>query len=75
MNKHKLAFLVLLFVYPVITAILYGMVALTTGWEVWERTLVLAPLMVGLMVYILIPFITTRFKGYLMGVKKAATPT
>jgi len=65
-NRHKLAGLVLVFVYPVITVLLAVLGPLTAGWEVWERTLVLAPLMVGLMVYLIIPFIQKRFRAFLV---------
>ena len=66
-NRNRLALLVLVGVYPIITAILYVLGPLTAGWDVWQRTLVLAPVMVTLMVYGLIPFITTRFRGFLVG--------
>lgn len=66
-NRHRLALLVLVFVYPLITALLYAMGPLTASWQVWERTLVLAPVMVILMVYVLIPFLTKRFRAFLMG--------
>jgi len=65
-DRNRLALLVLVGVYPIITAILYVLGPLTAGWEVWQRTLVLAPLMVTLMVYGLIPLITTRFRGFLV---------
>jgi len=65
-NRHRLALLVLVFVYPLITALLSVMGPLTATWPVWGRTLVLAPVMVVLMVYILIPFLTKRFRGFLM---------
>jgi len=60
-----LAGLVLVFVYPVITALLAVLGPLTAAWEVWERTLILAPVMVGLMVYLIIPFIQKHFRGFL----------
>lgn len=68
-NRHRMALLVLVGVYPIVTAILYGLGPLTASWATWQRTLVLAPLMVVLMVYGLIPFIQVRFRGFLMGRK------
>lgn len=65
-NRHRLAVLVLVFVYPLITAILYVLGPFTATWQVWERTLILAPAMVALMVYGLIPFLTKRFRGFLI---------
>lgn len=65
-SKFRLAVLVFVFVYPVITAIQYALVPLTKGWEVWERSLVMVPIMVGLMVYTIIPTIQKRFKAFLV---------
>ena len=44
-------------VYPLITAILYLVVPLTDGWAIWQRTLVIVPIMVPAMVFGLIPAI------------------
>lgn len=71
-NRHRLAALVLVFVYPLITAILYALGPLTSTWQVWERTLILAPAMVALMVYGLIPFLTKRFRSFLVGETKGS---
>jgi len=65
-NRHKLALLVLVAVYPLITLVLSVLGPLTTPWQVWQRTLVLAPIMVLLLVYFVIPFITKRFRRFLM---------
>ena len=65
--RHRMAALVLVGVYPIITGILYTIGPLTAGWEVWQRTLVLAPIMALVMVYGLIPFIQQRFRRWLMG--------
>lgn len=66
-NRLRLTFLVLLGVYPLITAISYAVGPFTAGWEVWQRTLIVTPVMAPIMVYGLIPFIQTRFRGWLMG--------
>lgn len=65
-NRHKLALLVLVAVYPLITGVLSVLGPLTVPWQVWQRTLVLAPVMVFLLVYFLIPFINKRFRSFLM---------
>ena len=39
--------LMLAAIYPFVTAILYVLMPLTDGWPLWERTAVLAPIMVG----------------------------
>jgi antibiotic biosynthesis monooxygenase (ABM) superfamily enzyme len=64
-NRHKLALLVLVTVYPLITGILSVLGPLTAGWQVWQRTLVLAPVMVVVLVYFLIPFLNKRFRKFL----------
>ena len=66
-KRHRMTLLVLVGVYPIITAILYALAPLTSGWDVWQRTLVLAPVMAIIMVYGLIPFIQANFRGWLMG--------
>ena len=65
-NRSRMTFLVILGVYPIITAILYALGPLTAGWDTWQRTLVLAPIMAVIMVYGLIPFIQKRFRGFIM---------
>ena len=52
-------------VYPVITALLYLVVPLTEGWSIWQRTLVIAPIMVAIMIWGLIPAIQTLFRPFL----------
>jgi antibiotic biosynthesis monooxygenase (ABM) superfamily enzyme len=64
-SRPRFALLVLAGVYPLITAILYVVLPLTDGWTIWQRTLVIAPLMVVLMVWGLIPSIQRHFRGFL----------
>jgi antibiotic biosynthesis monooxygenase (ABM) superfamily enzyme len=64
-SKPRFALLVLVGVYPIITALLYVVLPLTDGWTTWQRTLVIAPLMVMLMVWGLIPSIQSHFRGFL----------
>ena len=54
-SKHRLAVLMLLVIYPFVTAILYVLMPLTEGWPIWARTLVLAPVMVSSIVYGIAP--------------------
>lgn len=63
--RARFAALVLLGVYPIITLILYVVLPLTDGWATWQRTLVIAPMMVGIMVWGLIPTIQQRFAGWI----------
>jgi antibiotic biosynthesis monooxygenase (ABM) superfamily enzyme len=64
-SRPRFALLVLLGVYPIITALLYIVLPLTEGWTIWQRTLVIAPLMVGMMIWGLIPQVQTRFRTFL----------
>jgi antibiotic biosynthesis monooxygenase (ABM) superfamily enzyme len=64
-SRPRFAFLVLLGTYPVITAVLYLLFPLTLGWTVWQRTLVVAPVMVSIMVWGLIPAVQNRFRAFI----------
>jgi len=54
-SKIRLALLMVLAVYPIITALLYVIMPLTEGWATWQRTLVIAPLMVSSIVFVVAP--------------------
>ena len=54
-SKVRLAALMLVAVYPLITTLLYIILPLTEGWPTWGRTLVLAPLMVITIVFFIAP--------------------
>lgn len=64
-SRHRLALILIVAVYPVITSVLYLLGPFTDGWSVWQRTIVIAPVMVGVMVYGLIPFIHRTFRPFL----------
>ncbi|CAN7594405.1 hypothetical protein LJR016_004420 [Devosia sp. LjRoot16] len=63
--RTRMALLVLVAVYPVITGIIYLVAPFTEGWPVWERNFVVAPLMVIAMVYFIIPGIQSRFGSFI----------
>lgn len=65
-DRLRFTLLVLLGVYPLITAISYATAPFTAGWAIWQRGLVLTPIMAPIMVYGLIPFIQTRFRRWLI---------
>ncbi|WP_417721620.1 hypothetical protein [Salipiger sp.] len=54
-RRHHLAFFVFLCVYPLVTALIYALGPLTTGWQVWQRNLVMVPIIVVAMIWIIIP--------------------
>jgi antibiotic biosynthesis monooxygenase (ABM) superfamily enzyme len=63
--RARLATLVLIAVYPLITAIIYGVAPLTEGWAIWQRNFLIAPLMVVAMIYLVIPTIQERFGKFI----------
>ena len=60
-SKFRLASLLIVAVYPLITALLYVVMPLTEGWALWQRTLVVAPLMVSAIVFGISPVIQKHF--------------
>ena len=64
-SRPRFALLVLLRDYPVITAILYFVFPLTGGWSIWQRTVLVAPMMVGAMVWGVIPAVQQRFRSFI----------
>ena len=64
-SRPRFALLVLLGAYPTITAILYVVVPFTTGWSIWQRTLLVAPAMVAAMVWGVIPVVQQRFRAFI----------
>jgi len=64
-SRARFALLVGLGVYPLVTGLLYVIFPLTEGWTIWQRTLVLVPIMVASMVWGLIPTVQRRFHRFL----------
>lgn len=64
-SRPRFAILVLIGVYPVITAILNVIFPLTVGWTTWQRTLLIAPLMVAIMIWGVIPVVQKQFRGFI----------
>ena len=64
-SRPRSAILVLIGVYPVITAILNVIFPLTVGWTIWQRTLLIAPLMVAIMIWGVIPVVQKQFRGFI----------
>jgi antibiotic biosynthesis monooxygenase (ABM) superfamily enzyme len=59
--RLRMALLVGIAVYPLITAIVYLVAPLTEGWLPWQRNFVVTPLMVAAMIFVVIPTIQKRF--------------
>ena len=64
-SRPRSALLVLLGVYPALTAILYAVRPLTDGWAIWQRTLLVTPIMAAIMVWSIIPAIQNLFRGFI----------
>ncbi|EUC00724.1 hypothetical protein PMI07_004010 [Rhizobium sp. CF080] len=56
-SKARLAIVMILAVYPLITTLLYILTPLTEGWAVWHRTILIAPIMVLSIVFVIAPAI------------------
>lgn len=70
--RLRFAMLVLIGVYPLITALLYAVIPLTSGWSIWQRDLVVVPIMVVIMIFGLIPFVQKRFGDFISGRRQGA---
>ena len=64
-SRRRFALLVMVGVYPIITVLLYLIFPLTDGWTIWQRTLVIAPVMVAIMIWGLIPGVQRLFRSFL----------
>jgi antibiotic biosynthesis monooxygenase (ABM) superfamily enzyme len=54
-NRIRFSFFVFLGVYPLVTALVYGLAPLTSDWQIWQRNLVMVPMIVLSMVFVIIP--------------------
>ena len=70
--RLRMALVMSIFVYPVVTLYLYILMPLTSGWEMWQRSLVLVPFMATTIVMLIVPFITRRFGAFIAGKKPAS---
>ena len=71
-SRLRMALVMTLAVYPVVTLYLYVLMPLTPGWEMWQRSLVLVPAMATTIVMLIVPFIGKHFGGFIAGRKAAA---
>lgn len=66
LSKPHLALAMLLPIYPLITGLLYIVMPLTEGWLIWQRTLLIAPIMVGCIVFYIGPMVQRHFARFIM---------
>ncbi|MEI5682456.1 MULTISPECIES: hypothetical protein [unclassified Mesorhizobium] len=64
-SRPRFALLVLLGAYPLLTTLLYVVFPLTDGWTIWQRTLIVVPVMVSTMIWVLIPGVQKLFRGFI----------
>ncbi|SNY90562.1 hypothetical protein SAMN04515647_0731 [Cohaesibacter sp. ES.047] len=62
-SRARFALMILVFVYPLVTGLLYGIVAITPDWHLWQRAMIMVPIVVAAMVYVIIPFIQQRMQA------------
>lgn len=66
-SKARLALVMILAIYPLITVLLYILAPLTEGWAVWHRTILIAPIMVLSIVFVVSPAIQRYFGWFVAG--------
>ena len=65
--RARMALLMTLAVYPLVTLSSYALLPLTDGWTIWQRSLVLVPFLATTIVFLIVPFITRRFSAFIAG--------
>ena len=63
--RHKMAVVMMVSVYPTITLLLWLLSPLVESYPLPMRTLILSVVMVPLMVWFIVPWVTRRFAGWL----------
>jgi antibiotic biosynthesis monooxygenase (ABM) superfamily enzyme len=71
-SRARLALLMSFAVYPVVVGYATLISLMTPGWEFWQRSFLIVPLMATTIVFFIMPFISTRFCASIAGRKKAA---
>ncbi len=69
--RIRLVLVMVLFIYPVVTVYLYALGPLTTGWQMWQRTILLVPMMVVTIVFAVSPTINRHFGAFISGAARA----
>lgn len=70
--RLRMAAIMALAVYPVVTLYLTVLMPLTPGWAMWQRCLVLVPFMTFTIVLLIIPMITRHLGAFIAGRKRSA---
>ncbi|MGR3376626.1 hypothetical protein [Salipiger abyssi] len=64
-SRPRLAIFVFIAVYPIVTLALYALTPFTEGWTIWQRNLLMVPIIVASMIWVVIPRIHRHF-GHLL---------
>lgn len=67
--RLRMTLLMTFAVYPLVTLYLYILMPLTDGWTIWQRSLILVPMMTSSIVLAVVPLITSRFGPFIAGRK------
>ena len=70
--KLRMALVMTVAVYPIVTLYLYILMPLTAGWDIWQRSLILVPFMASTIVLLIVPLIGKHFGAFIAGKKKPA---
>ena len=71
-SRLRMALVMTIAVYPIVTLYLYVLMPLTPGWEMWQRSLILVPFMATTIVLLIVPFIGKHFGGFIAGKNRPA---
>ncbi|AJE45618.1 hypothetical protein [Celeribacter indicus] len=64
-SRLRFALFVFAGVYPLVTFLIYVLAPFTSGWAIWQRNLIMVPLIVLVMNFAIIPFIHTRCRRWI----------
>jgi antibiotic biosynthesis monooxygenase (ABM) superfamily enzyme len=70
--RARMALLMTFAVYPVVVGCAALVSIFTPGWQSWQRSLIMVPLIATTIVFFIVPFITTRFGAFIAGRKNTA---
>lgn len=70
-SRFRLSLLMTIAVYPVVIGYSFLIGLVTPGWDLWQRGFILVPLMASTIVFLIVPFVTTRFAGFIAGRRRA----
>lgn len=69
-SRARLSLFLMLGVYPLINVLLYLVLPLTPGWQMWQVTLIVVPLMVPMMVFGVMPLVQRLFGRFILVPKR-----